>query len=116
MPSKKTHQRPGPQANRPPFTWTRSIDDPAVNPPPAEMLNAEILKELKAIREENARLREEQADQRTKRKHARVQLPPVNPVSISRGIASKSMGRDPGQSDRAHLLPSRQLPADSYLG
>ncbi|KAF4565677.1 hypothetical protein EYR36_002255 [Pleurotus pulmonarius] len=91
-----------------------------VNPVPAtstaEALNLEILRELKAIRAENARLREQQSDKPAKRKHARVTMRQADPVSISRGMASLATKGVPARDEHAHLRPSNQLPANSYLG
>ncbi|KAF9499142.1 hypothetical protein BDN71DRAFT_1524591 [Pleurotus eryngii] len=88
---------------------------PVPTPSTAEALNLEILRELKAIRAENAHLREQQSDKAAK-KHAWVTSRQADPVSISRGMASMASKGAPARDEHAHLRPSKQLPADSYLG
>ncbi|KAF7422295.1 hypothetical protein PC9H_010451 [Pleurotus ostreatus] len=93
------------------------VEEPLpVGAPPVQNVNEDILRELKALRAETAELRNTQESKQPKRKHARIQLPQADPISVSQGVASERQRRDPTKNHATYLHPSQQLPPDSYLG
>ncbi|KAG9221532.1 hypothetical protein CCMSSC00406_0009355 [Pleurotus cornucopiae] len=82
---------------------------------PTDNANDVLLRELQVLKAENAKLKEKKLSKKHKKK-ARVQLPLVDPVSVSRGVAFQTATGNSQDASRAPILPSDQLPAESYLG
>ncbi|KAF9487159.1 hypothetical protein BDN71DRAFT_1514244 [Pleurotus eryngii] len=83
---------------------------------PTENSNDILLRELQALKAENAKLKEQKLSKKHKKK-AQVQLPlVVDSVSVSHGVAFQMATGNSQDASQAPILPSNQLPAESYLG